>query len=83
MTGRKDPETWGSKESEREGKREPEKEDRPAEGGDPEKVRSLISGCGAVERGEQVGAEGAGVRRRKQAGLPGMSGVEGGFGVGM
>ena len=42
--GRKVPESWGSKESDREGKREPEKEDRPAEGGDPEKVRNLISG---------------------------------------
>ena len=59
--GRKVPESWGSKESDREGKREPEKEDRPAEGRDPEKVRNLISGCWAVERGGQVGAERAGV----------------------
>ena len=69
--GRKVLESWGSKESDREGKREPEKEDRPAEGGDPEKVRNLISGCWAVERGGQVGADGAGVRRRKAGGPPG------------
>lgn len=65
--GRKDPGNWGSKESDREGKREPEK-DRPAEG-DPEKVRNPISGCWEVKRGGQVGAEDAGVRRRK-AGEP-------------